>query len=213
MKRGHKIWNRIAKRYHRQKIADPASYKIKLQITREYLQPTMKIFEFGCGTGSTAIAHSPYVTHVDGIDTAPNMIEIARAQAVAQGIQNVSFNITDFDEFLPGTQTYDAVLGLNILHLVDDKNEAIAKVHTLLKPGGLFVSSTPCLGDDLAIFKWLGPIGATLGVLPTLRVFTLEELESSLTGAGFKIIHHFHPGKRKAVFIVAEKRKNISVSQ
>ena len=50
------------------------------------------------------------------------------------------------------------VLGMRNLHLVEDENAAIAKVYGLLKPGGLFVSSTACLGDKMEIFKLIAPI-------------------------------------------------------
>jgi cyclopropane fatty-acyl-phospholipid synthase-like methyltransferase len=56
-----KFWDRIAERYSKQPVADEAAYQKKLQVTREYFRPDMEVLEFGCGTGSTAIAHAPYV--------------------------------------------------------------------------------------------------------------------------------------------------------
>jgi len=205
MKREHRFWDRFAKRYARQPIADPESYELKLGITREYLEPEMRVLEFGCGTGGTAIAHAPYVAEIDCIDAAPNMIALAQEKAVDQGAQNITFDTSDFDDFRCNPKSYDAVLGLSILHLVDDRDAAISKVHDLLRPGGVFISSTPCLGDKLAFFKFLSPLGA-FGILPKLRVFTATELEASLTSAGFKTVHHWQPGADKAVFIVAQKK-------
>ena len=37
------------------------------------------------------------------------------------------------------------------------------------------------------------------------KVFTVKELEQSLTDAGFAIDYQWQPGKNKAVFIVAKK--------
>ena len=59
-----KFWDRHAERYAKSPVADEASYQKKLQVTREYLRPDMEILEFGCGTGSTAITHAPYVKHI-----------------------------------------------------------------------------------------------------------------------------------------------------
>ncbi len=56
-----RFWNWTAERYSRQAIADEASYKKKLAITQEYLTPNIRVVEFGCGTGSTAIVHAPAV--------------------------------------------------------------------------------------------------------------------------------------------------------
>ena len=85
-----KFWNKVAAGYSRQPIADEAAYQKKLQVTREYLHPSMDVLEFGCGTGSTAIAHAPY-EHIQAIDFSSNMIEIAQAKADAQNIQNITF--------------------------------------------------------------------------------------------------------------------------
>jgi len=64
MNQSVKFWDKIAERYSRQPVADEAAYQKKLQVTREYLKPDMEVLEFGCGTGSTAIAHAPYVKHI-----------------------------------------------------------------------------------------------------------------------------------------------------
>jgi len=60
--------------------------------------------------------------------------------------------------FVLADQTLDAVLGLSILHLLDNKEEVIAKVHRTLKPGGIFVTSTACIGDTMMRFlKFIVP--------------------------------------------------------
>ena len=64
MNRESKFWDKIADRYSKSPVADEESYQRKLQVTREYLRPDMKVLEFGCGTGSTAITHAPFVNHI-----------------------------------------------------------------------------------------------------------------------------------------------------
>ena len=79
------------------------------------------------------------------------------------------------------------------------------KVYTFLKPGGVFISSTACLGDNMKYFGPVAFIGRVLGLLPLVKIFTTAELESSLTAAGFTIEHAWCPGKSKSVFVVARK--------
>jgi SAM-dependent methyltransferase len=73
-----RFWNWNAERYSRQAIADEASYQKKLAITQKYLTPDMRVVEFGCGTGSTAIVHAPEVKTYDAIDVSEKMVEIGR---------------------------------------------------------------------------------------------------------------------------------------
>lgn len=200
-----KFWDKIADRYSKQPIADEAAYQKKLQVTRGYFHPDMEVLEIGCGTGSTAILHAPDVKHIQAIDISSRMIEIAQGKADAEGIENVTFEQSTIDEFSVPDRIFDAVLGFSILHLLDNKDEVIAKVHRMLKPGGIFVTSTVCLGDRMKFFKVIAPIGEFLGLMPLVRVFTVKELGVSLTDAGFKIDYEWQPRKGKAAFIVAKK--------
>ncbi len=205
MDQSAKFWDKIAERYSNQPIADEAAYQKKLQVTREYFQPDMEVLEIGCGTGSTAITHAPYVKHIHAIDISSNMIEIAQGKADARNIENITFERSTIDEFSVQDQTMDVVLGLSILHLLDNKEEVIANIYKMLKPGGIFVSSTVCLGDTMKFFKFIAPIGKLLGLMPLVKVFTTKELENCLTDAGFDIDYLWQPSKGKAVFIVAKK--------
>jgi ubiquinone/menaquinone biosynthesis C-methylase UbiE len=76
MDRSARFWDRIAKRYARRPVTDEAAYQKKLQVTREYFNSESEVLEFGCGTGSTAIAHAPHVNHIHAIDISSKMIKI-----------------------------------------------------------------------------------------------------------------------------------------
>lgn len=200
-----RFWDKVAERYAKRPVADEAAYQKKLEVTQSYLRPDMELLEFGCGTGSTAIQHAPHVKHVRATDLSSNMLEIARAKADAAQIHNITFEQADIDTFAAPDASYDVVLALSLLHLLEDKDAAIAKVHKMLNPGGVFVTSTACIADHMAWFKIIAPVGKFLGFFPLVRVFGQEDLVASLTGAGFTIDHRWQPGKGKGVFIVAIK--------
>ncbi|MGI9221950.1 MAG: class I SAM-dependent methyltransferase [Woeseiaceae bacterium] len=200
-----RFWDRIADRYSRKPVPDEAIYQEKLRITREHLGPESSVLEIGCGTGSTAIAHAPRVKSIRAVDISARMIEIAKEKAQAAGVTNILFEQASVDEIDVAYQSQDVVLALSILHLVEDRDDALKLAFEALKPGGVLVSSTACLGDNLKIFKYIGPIGRFLGLIPTVRVFTVQELKDSLTGAGFEIEHDWQPGRNTGVFIVARK--------
>ncbi len=198
------MWDKMAKRYSEQPVANEAAYQKKLQVTREYLRPDMEVLEFGCGTGSIAIAHAAHVKHIQAIDISSKMLDIARDRVGAKKIENITFEQSSIDDFSAPDQTFDAVMGHSILHLLDNKEAAIAKVHKMLKPGGIFITSTICIGDTKKFLKLIVPIGRLVGLI--LKVFTVKELETCLIDAGFKIDHQWQPpGKDRVVFIVAKK--------
>ena len=213
MNHSAKFWDKIAEDYSQQPIADEAAYQKKLQVTQEYFKPDMEVLEFGCGTGSTAIVHAPYVKHIRAIDFSSEMIKIAQGKAEAQNINNVTFEQLTIEELTVADETFDVVLGLGILHLLEKKKEVISKVHKILKPGGVFVTSTACLGDTMKWFKAIASIGIFLRLIPLVKVFTTKELENILLDAGFTIDYHWQPNKStrkgmfklKGVFIVAKK--------
>ena len=205
MGNSHRFWDRIAERYARKPVPDEDVYQEKLALTREYLRDDMTVMEFGCGTGSTAIAHAPFVKHILATDLSAKMIAIARAKAEQARIENVTFRQSAFEEFDAEDQAFDVVMGHSILHLVSDRDATIASVHGLLKPGGVFVSSTACIADSMKYFRLIAPIGRALGLIPLVRVFTAEQLVESLKRAGFRIDRQWRPDKAMAVFIVATK--------
>lgn len=198
-----RFWDKMADKYARQPIADEAAYERKLAITRSHLRPDMNVLEFGCGTGGTSILHAPHVRHITAIDFSAAMLEIARGKAAAAGVTNVTFECADINAFDAPEASYDIILGLSILHLLADKDAVIAKVFRLLKPGGLFISSTSCVAETMGFLKFVAPLGSALGLLPVLDVMRVDDLVGSLTRSGFTIEHQWQPSRDKAVFIVA----------
>ena len=199
------FWDRFAERYSKKPVADEAAYQEKLRITRDYFRPDMEVLEIGCGTGSTAVAHAPFVKHLRATDISSKMIDIARDKATAQEIDNITFDVGAIDDLNVADQSVDAVLALSVLHLVEDRDEVIAKVHKMLKSGGVFVTSTVCLGETMKFLNLIGPIGRFLGLMPMFRVFTTQALADSLIAAGFALDYQWQPGRGKAMFIVAKK--------
>jgi ubiquinone/menaquinone biosynthesis C-methylase UbiE len=206
MAQSKKFWDRIAKRYAKRPVGNEAAYQRKLDTTREYFRHDMEVLEIGCGTGSTAIAHAPYVRHIRATDISDKMVEIASGKADAAGVQNVTFEVVAIEDLDAANETYDAVLALSLLHLLEDRETAITRIHDVLRPGGIFVSNTVCLGDSMRWFRFVAPISRWLGVFPLVRVFTRNELENSLKRAGFSIEHEWQPDKI-VVFIIARKQQ------
>ncbi|OUS05795.1 SAM-dependent methyltransferase [Rhodobacterales bacterium 52_120_T64] len=200
-----KVWNRFAKRYEKSPVSNEEAYQKKLEITRSYFTPESEVLELGCGTGTTAVAHAPFVKQILAIDVSSKMLEFAENKAKAAGVTNVIFSRANIENISDFETTYDVIMCHSILHLLEDKQAVIANVFQLLKPGGVFVSSTVCIGSNNAFLRALLMAGRRIGLLPLVRFFSVEELAESITDAGFSIDSQWLPEKSDAVFIVAMK--------
>jgi 2-polyprenyl-3-methyl-5-hydroxy-6-metoxy-1,4-benzoquinol methylase len=199
------FWNRQADRYARKPVADEAAYRHKLSITQSYLRPHMDVLEFGCGTGSTALVHAPFVRSILATDLSPEMIAIARQKAHVMAVSNVVFQDVSIEELDAPSGHFDAILGLSVLHLVDGLEPTLNRVQSLLKPGGLFFSSTVCVRDMGAIPTALVGVLSAVRLGPPVNPFSADELVAALGRAGFDVVSTWRPAPTKALFAVARK--------
>ena len=198
------FWDRIADRYAAKKLDDEAVYLEKVTLTQAYLLPDMNVLELGCGTGSTALLHAPYVKHILATDFSDGMLAHGRKKAEAAGVTNITFQNVSVDEFQAEEGSFDAVLALNLLHLCEDPWAVLKKIHGLLRPEGIFVQSTACLSDFGAIEKVAIPVMQAIGKAPSTTHFSIDELEEKLDETGFRIDRIWQPS-RGSCFVVCRK--------
>jgi len=198
----HKFWDRMAKGYAKSPVSDEVAYQEKLRRTREVLMPSSKVLEFGCGTGSTAIVLAPEVQDYLATDISAKMLSIARGKA--EGIDNLRFEQMRLEDARPPEGGFDAILGHSILHLLPDKDAAIAQVFKKLKPGGVFVSSTICMANGWFLKPVLW-IGSKVGLLPMIGFFSADALTNAVSEAGFTIEDRWQPKPKSALFLIARK--------
>ena len=160
------FWDARAESYAKSSIGNEEVYNEKLEATQRYFDKDSLVFEFGCGTGTTALHHSPFVQKIIATDISSNMIEIARRKAVAENITNVEFQCSTLEDFEAADASFDVVMAHNILHLLEDPKSAIKVSYRLLKPGGVFVTSTACLGDSFSHWRVLLLVGKLFRKVP-----------------------------------------------
>ncbi|QQA43345.1 class I SAM-dependent methyltransferase [Pelagovum pacificum] len=199
-----KFWNRMARRYARSPVGDEEAYRAKLAKTQEFLGPGSEVLELGCGTGTTAIHHAPIVRHIDCVDFAEGLLDIARQKARDAGVTNITFIQCAAGTYPVKPAAYDMVMAHSLLHLLRDRQALLGRIHDMLRPGGRFVSSTACLGDNRLLSTVL-PLGSKLGLLPALAFFTEDELIAEVEAAGFEVEHRWTPKPKAAMFLIARK--------
>lgn len=203
-----RFWNRIARKYAADPIADMAGYERTLERTRHYLRGEDTVLEVGCGTGTTALRLARSVGRIVATDISSEMIAIARERTVAEGRPNVTFEVATPDAAPWPDGTFDAALGFNVLHLVAAREAALRGVHRLLKPEGLFISKTPCLKEMNPAVRIAVPVMQLVGKAPYVASFSAADLEREIAAAGFEIVErarHASRGKDARPFLVARK--------
>jgi ubiquinone/menaquinone biosynthesis C-methylase UbiE len=203
-----RFWDRIARKYAADPIADIAGYERTLEHVRRHLRPSDAAVELGCGTGTTALKLAPSLARLVASDISAEMIAIARDKAVAEGCANVEFVVAAADALPWPDGAFDVALAFNALHLVEARAAALAHVHRLLKPGGLFISKTPCLTEMGFFVRLAVPVMQAVGRAPYVAFLSAQDFENEIASAGFEIVErgrHGSRGKDARLFLAARK--------
>ena len=203
-----RFWDRAARKYAAGPIKDMEGYERTIAHARRYLKATDIAYEFGCGTGMTALKLAPLVARYVATDISSEIVAIGRERAAAEACANVEFAVATADSALYPDASFDAALCFNLLHLVEDRAATLRGVHRVLKPGGLFMSKTMALAEMGFLIRLLVPVMKAVGQAPHVGFFTSAELEREIVAAGFEIVeraNHSSGKKELRPFLVARK--------
>lgn len=204
------FWDRIARKYAADPIADVAGYEATLRRVQALLSAKQDVLEIGCGTGTTALRLAPLTRRLLATDYSTCMIAIAREKLAAQPVPQLSFAVADADTPAFEQAVYDVALAFNVLHLVSDLDHALQLAVRTLRPGGLLISKTPCIAEMNPLIPYLAlPLMRAIGKAPHVLCFNAKELQSAIARQGLEIVsveRHGTRGKDFRVFIVARKR-------
>jgi ubiquinone/menaquinone biosynthesis C-methylase UbiE len=166
--------------YDRKAGVDPAE---DLTILRAHgLGPDSTLIDFGCGTGTLALAAAPVCARVIAVDVSPAMLAVLRTRLAQLELTNVDVVQAGLLSYQPTGAPADFVYARHCLHQLPDFWKVLALRHmaTLLRPGGvlrvrdLLLACDP--GDVNAVVEaWL----ARAAPDPSLG-WTRAELETHL---------------------------------
>jgi 2-polyprenyl-3-methyl-5-hydroxy-6-metoxy-1,4-benzoquinol methylase len=190
--KAEKFWDILARNWDKPTAESDQTDTKVLAKARPYLKATDTVLDFGCAMGSVDLKLAAAVKAIHGIDISSKMIGAAREAAEARKVANVSFTkATIFDESLE-RESFDAVLAFNIFHLLQDAPGALRRIEELLKPGGLLISVTPCLGEKGTLLvrsvMVLVTLASRLRVIPYVWRCKMGELQQSMDAAGLVTI-------------------------
>jgi SAM-dependent methyltransferase len=162
------------------------------------------VLDLGSGAGADVLISARRVGTTGkaiGLDMTDEMLELARANAVEAGVENVEF-VKGYIEHIPlADASVDVVISNCVINLAADKRKVLAEAARVLKPGGRFAVSDVIADPDMDeatradIQQWTGCIAGAL---------TREEFEQALTDAGLTDIdvretHRVHEHATSAI--------------
>ncbi len=107
------------------------------------LRQGMRVLDIGCGPGDVSFIAARLVGpsgSVLGVDAAPEMIELADARAVEQGLSAVHFTQSAIDA-IAVNEPVDAVIGRLILMHLPDPAATLRRLSSFVRPGGVIAFS------------------------------------------------------------------------
>ncbi len=149
------------------------------------LHPGETVLDLGSGAGADVLISARRVGPTGraiGLDMTDEMLELARANATAAGVENVEFLKGYLEDMPLGDGTVDVVISNCVINLSGDKPQVLREAARVLRAGGRFavsdVIADPNMDDatraDMA--AWTGCIAGAL---------TETEFRSALEQSGF----------------------------
>src|SRR5262245_52436996 len=143
----------VADRYDQTRFYPPeiAGQIAEALITQGRVPAGGSLLEIGIGTGRIALPLLALGVNVTGVDISPRMVErleekyaTARAEHTELVWGRLTIELVDMTALPFADATFDAAVGVHVLHLVPEWRRALDEVLRVVKPGGTFL-----LGQDV----------------------------------------------------------------
>lgn len=182
------------------------AYKKTIKRSRQFLRKEDRILEIGCGTGIVTLPLASCVKEVTAIDASAQMLAAAWEKAETEEKNNIEFQQVSFKKFQAEKESFDAVTAFNVLHYMKDREKALDRIYDMLKPGGIFLSATDCLGRNLSRMSVEKFVKSSLGLMPYVGFETPVGLMRKIQRHGFLVLEivnlHRNPPN---IFIAAQR--------
>jgi 2-polyprenyl-3-methyl-5-hydroxy-6-metoxy-1,4-benzoquinol methylase len=127
---------------------DPPHQPLYLEIVLRYLRadPSIRrVLDAGCGNGSFTASIAEAGFDLYGVDLSSSGIEVARETHPGVHFERASV-YDDFTNLFPGVSTFDAIVSVEVIEHLYSPRDFVRRAHEALRPGGLFVVTTPYWG-------------------------------------------------------------------
>jgi SAM-dependent methyltransferase len=110
--------------------------------------------DLACGPGLVTRGLAPRVGSVQGFDLTPAMVDKARSEAAAGGVENVSFEVGDATALDLPDDAFDGAITRFSLHHIPAPVRVLEEMRRVVQPGGWVVVSDFVTDDDAETAAW-----------------------------------------------------------
>ena len=184
-----RFWDKRSKVFDEQVLSKyENAYKKTIKRSIPFLNAEDTMLEIGCGTGIATITLADYVKKITAIDISEEMMLQAAEKAKENGKENITFQQKDLMELCAEPESYDVVAAYNVLLYMKNQDKVLEKIYEILKPGGIFLSATDCLGRNLSKDSVRKFWKSKLHLMPYVSFDTPVGLMRKIQRKGFLVI-------------------------
>lgn len=157
------FWDKFARYYDVAEKLNGEVYRRMRDITVKLTPFHSKVLECAAGTGELSLAAATKAESVLCTDNSVKMLETARQKSEKRGVTNMEFARANIFHLDAADETYDVVIAGNILHLLQNPENAVRELYRVTKHGGRLLLPTfmtseksPISGVLLKAYQKLG---------------------------------------------------------
>ncbi len=197
--------------FQKSKYTDPTAIELEYRrrhrlMRRAELKGDARLLEIGCGAGhfiETCVDRFDW----HGMDLSAAGIQEARARL--PGLPNGRLTAAPIEKYRPPQEGFDGILCFDTIEHVYDPATMLNRVADWLKPGGVFILSTPDAGSLMA--RIFGKRWPFMTPPEHLSFFTRPSMCQALAKAGLDTVHERSLGKFANLAFVVYKAGRVGI--
>jgi len=146
-----------------------------------------RVLDVATGTGNLAMAMSPHVKEVTGIDITSGMLELAVKAARERGLTNIDNLVGDVEHLPFKEEEFDVVTCRFSFHHFPEPRMALCEMARVLRPGGRLVIEDMLSSEDTVKSEYQNKM-ENLRDPSHIKHYRASELERMLQEAGLVIV-------------------------
>ncbi|HEY5074298.1 MAG TPA: class I SAM-dependent methyltransferase [Pyrinomonadaceae bacterium] len=192
-------------------------------IERMRVPTNARVLDVGCGSGwaSRLLAGFAIKGSVTGIDISDEMIRIARESSGS--LPNVNFEVASAEQLPFNDNEFTHAFSMESLYYYRDIPKALAEIHRVLKPGGVFVAVVDLYWENEATHQWIDTLNVPVELLSTddyrglfinagftnicdERLLDPTPIPENYTGSSFKSREDYEEYRRAGSLMISGER-------